>query len=112
MLPPPRRSHGGAWLGALAITFGFSLPLFSRQVDVAAFIALIRDWTITRIHRVTADLDQLVCVVKSLRRFIEPTAGGGSAFIAQVTLYSAAYGVAIILACYATGEIHERAVLE
>ena len=26
---------------------------------------------------------------------MEPTAGGGSAFIAQVTLYSAALGVAI-----------------
>ena len=40
------------------------------------------------------------------------SAGGGSAFIAQVTLYSAALGVAISQACYATGENHERAVLK
>ena len=40
-----------------------------------------------------------------------PTAGGGSSFITQVTLYSAALGVAISQACYATGENHERAVL-
>jgi hypothetical protein len=31
--------------------------------------------------------------------------------IAQVTLYSAALGVAISQACYATGENHKRAVL-
>ena len=55
--------------------------------------------------------DQLVCDGKTLRGSIEPTSGGGSAFIAQVTLYSAALGVAISQACYATGENHERAVL-
>lgn len=38
-------------------------------------------------------------------------AGGGSAFIAQATLYSAALGVATSQAGYATGENHERAVL-
>jgi len=52
-----------------------------------------------------------VCDGKTLRGSIKPTAGGGSAFIAQVTLYSAALGVANSQACYATGENHERAVL-
>ena len=42
---------------------------------------------------------------------MKPTAGGGSAFIAQVTLYSAALGVAISQGFYATAENHERAVL-
>ena len=46
-----------------------------------------------------------------LQGSIEPTAGGGSAIIAQVTIYSAALGVAINQACYATGENHERAVM-
>jgi hypothetical protein len=46
-----------------------------------------------------------------MRGSIEPTAGGDSAFIAHVTLYSAALGVAINQACYATGENHERAVV-
>ncbi|MCP9800783.1 transposase family protein [Synechococcus sp. RedBA-s] len=92
---------------------------FFLQVDVAALCAAIRDWTIAQIPGGAADLDQLVCVAlgfreavgKTLRGSIEPTAGGGSAFIAQVTQYSAALGVAISQACYATGENHERAVL-
>ncbi len=75
-----------------------SFRYFFQQVDVPALCG-------------AADLDQLVCDGKTLRGSIEPTAGGGSAFIAQVTLYSAALGVAISQACYATGENHERAVL-
>jgi hypothetical protein len=73
---------------------------------------VIPDWTIAQIPGGAADLDQLVCDGKTLRGSIEPTAGGGSAFIAQVTLYSAALGVAISQVCYATGENHERAVLK
>jgi hypothetical protein len=88
-----------------------SFRYFFQQVDVPALRGAIRDWTIAQILRVVADLDQLVCDGKTLRGSIEPTAGGGSVFIAQVTLYSAALGVAISQACYATGENHERAVL-
>ena len=84
---------------------------FFHQVDVAALCTAIRDWTIAQIPGGAGDLDQLVCDGKTLRGSIEPTAGGGSAFIAQVTLYSAALGVAISQACYATGDNHERAVL-
>jgi len=89
-----------------------SFRYFFHQVDVAALCAAIRDWTITQIPGGAADLDQLVCDGKTLRGSIEPTSGGGSAFIAQVTLYSTALGVAISQACYATGENHERAVLQ
>ena len=85
---------------------------FFQQVDVAALCGAIRDWTIAQIPGGAADLDQLVCDGKTLRGSIEHTPGGGSAFIAQVTLYSAALGVAISQACYATGENHERAVLK
>ena len=88
-----------------------SFRYFFQQVDVAALCAAIRDWTIAQIPGGTSDLDQLVCDGKALRGSIVPTAGGGSTFIAQVTLYSAALGVAISQACYATGENHERAVL-
>jgi hypothetical protein len=84
---------------------------FFQQVDVAVLCAAIRDWTIAQIPGGAADLDQLVCDGKTLRGSIEPTPAGGSAFIAQVSLYSAALGVAISQACYATGENHERAVL-
>ncbi len=89
-----------------------SFRYFFLQVDVAELCAAIRDLTIAQIPGGAADLDQLVCDGKTLRGSIEPTSGGGSAFIAQVTLYSAALGVAIAQACYATGENHERAVLK
>jgi hypothetical protein len=85
---------------------------FFLQVDVATVCAAIRDWTIAQIPGGPGDLDQLICDGKTLRGSIEPTSGGGSAFIAQVTLYSAALGVAIAQACYATTENHERSVLQ
>jgi hypothetical protein len=88
-----------------------SFRYFFQQVDVAALCAAIRDWTIAQIPGGAADLDQLVCEGKTLRGSIVLTNGGGAAFIAQVTLYSAALGVAISQACYATGENHEREVL-
>jgi hypothetical protein len=84
---------------------------FFQHVDMAALCTAIRDWTIAQIPGGASDLDQLICNGKTLRGSIEPTAGGGSAFIAQDTLYSAALGVAISQACDATGENHERAVL-
>jgi len=71
----------------------------------------ICDWVIAQIPGGVSDLDQLVCDGNTLRGSMESTAGGGSAFIAQVTIYSAALGVAISQTCYATGENHERAVL-
>ncbi len=80
-------------------------------MDVAALCAAICDWTLAQIPGGAGDLEQLMCDGKTLRGSIEPTPAGGSAFIAQVTLYSAALGVAIAQACYATVENHERAVL-
>jgi len=88
-----------------------SFRYFFHQVDVAALCAVIRDWTIAQIPGGAVDLHQLVCDCKTLRGSIDPTNGGGSAFIARMALYSAALGVAISQACYATGENHERAVL-
>jgi hypothetical protein len=54
----------------------------------------------------------MICDGKTMSDSIEPTAGGGSAFIAQVTLYSASLGMAISQACYATDENHKWAVLK
>ena len=68
---------------------------FFRQVDVPALCAAIWDWTIAQIPGGAADLDQLVCDGKTLRGSIEPTAGVGSAFIAQLTLYSKGLCMAI-----------------
>jgi hypothetical protein len=59
---------------------------FFHQVDVAALCAAIRGWTIAQIPGSAVDLDQLVCDGTTLRGSIEPSAGGGSAFLTQVTL--------------------------
>ena len=63
-------------------------------MDVVAVCAAIRDRSIAPIPAGARDLDQLICDGKTLRGSIEPTSGGGSAFIAQVTLSSAALAVA------------------
>ena len=81
-------------------------------MDVRSLCAAIRDWTIAQTPGGVEAFDQLICDDKALRASVEPTAGGGSTFIAQVTLYSAALGLAISQACYATVENHERAVLK
>ena len=85
---------------------------FFQQMDVAVLCAAIRDWTLAQIPGGAAELDQLVCDGKTMRGSIQTTSSGSSTFIAHVTLYSAAMGVAISQACYATGENHERAVLK
>lgn len=78
-------------------------------MDVASICAAIRDWTLAQIPGSATDLDQLVCDGKTLRGSIESTATGSSAFIAQVTLYSAALGLAIDQGCYATSQGNEHA---
>lgn len=85
---------------------------FFQHVDLSALCAAIRDWTIAQIPGGTESLESLVCDGKTLRGSIESTANGGSAFIAQVTLYSPALGVAINQGFYATGENQERGVLK
>jgi hypothetical protein len=85
---------------------------FFLQVVVVALCTAIRDWTVAQITGGANDLEQLVCDGKMLGGSIEPTAGGGSAFIVLVTLRSTALDVAITQACSATGENHERAVLK
>ena len=105
--PPPQRTHSGFGSSAPAAAFDSAFRYFLKHVDVAALSTAIRDRTIEQIPDGAADLDQLVCNGKTLRGSIVPTAGGGSAFIAQVTHYSAALGLAIAQACYATGSYNE-----
>lgn len=101
---------------------------FFQQVDVAALCAAIRDWKLVQIPGGTADLDQLVYVALGLpcsgwqdaaglnralrRRGLRLWPPADCAYIAQVTLYAAALGVAISQACYATSDHHERPVLQ
>jgi len=108
--PPPCRATESLGVKLSRPPSDSSFRYFSYQVDVPALCVTICDWTIDQIPGGVANLDQLICDGKALRGSIEPTSGGDS-FIAQVTLYSAALGVAITQACCATCENHERAVL-
>jgi len=81
------------------------------QVDVAEICRQMKAWMLAQIPDGAGGLDQLVCDGKTLRGSIESTAGGGSAFIAQVTLYSKALKSAIAQATYDTRENHEHMVL-
>ena len=79
---------------------------------VAALCTAICDWMIAQIPGVVADLNQLVCDAKTLRGLDQAHGRGGSAFIAQVMLYSAAMGVAIGQVCYAARQNHQWIVLK
>ncbi len=108
--------HHGALTEALGLELrrppsDSSFRYFFQEVNVAGLCAAIRDWTIAQNPGGAADLEQLVCDGKILRRSIVPTACGGSAFITQDTLHSAALGVAISQACYGTTGNYEQAVL-
>ena len=85
---------------------------FFRQVDVASLCAAIRDWTIAQIPGGAADLDQLVCDGKTLRGSAIETEEGTHRFVAQVTVYARALGVALAQKAYDTGESSERAALK
>ena len=58
-------------------------------------------------------LDQLVCDGKTLRGSVVETEDGSShRFVAQVTVYARALGIALTQKTYDTGESSERAALK
>jgi len=57
-------------------------------------------------------LDQLVCDGKTLRGSAVETDDGSHRFVAQVTVYARALGVALVQKAYDTGESSERKVLK
>jgi hypothetical protein len=61
--------------------------LLLSQLDVAAFEALLRNWTAAK-PSVAEGLDTLVCKGKTLRGSIADAANGAARFTAQVSLYS------------------------
>ena len=87
------------------------LKCFARRHHRVLSEALLLE-TVAQIPSGAIGFDQLICDAKILRGSNEPTAGSGSGFIAQVTMYSAALGIFFNQACYATGESHERGVFK
>ncbi len=57
-------------------------------------------------------LEQLVCDGKTLRGSAVETEDGSHRFVAQVTVYVRALGVALVQTIYDTGESSERAALK
>jgi len=81
------------------------------QLDVEAFEALLLQWMSQQLALVDG-VDTLVCDGKTLRGSIDQKPAAAATFIAQVSLYSQALGVAIAQTTYATDESSETAALQ
>ena len=84
--------------------------LLLAQLDVEGFEALLQQWMAAQ-PGVPETVDTLVCDGKTLRGSIAENASGAARFIAQVSLYSNALGVAIAQSTYATDTGGEIAAL-
>jgi len=81
------------------------------QLDVEAFETLLLQW-MSQQPALADGVDSLVCDGKTLRGSIDQKPGAAATFIAQVSLYSQALGVAIAQTTYATDESSETAALQ
>jgi hypothetical protein len=84
--------------------------LLLAQLDVEGFEALLQQWMAAQ-PGVAETVDALVCDGKTLRGSIAENDSGAAHFIAQVSLYSNALGVAIAQSTYATDTGGEIAAL-
>lgn len=73
---------------------------------------MLQAWMISQIPGGAEGLDQLVCDGKTLRGSALETGDGSHRFVAQVTLYARALGVALAQKAYDTSESSERAALK
>jgi hypothetical protein len=72
---------------------------------------VLQAWMINQIPGGAEGLDQLVCDGKTLRGSAVEAEDGPDRFVAQVTVYARALGVALNQKAYDTGESSERAAL-
>ena len=82
------------------------------EPNVAALCAAIRDWTIAQIPGGAEGLEALVCDGKTLRGSALEAEDGSHRFVAQVTVFARALGVALAQKTYDTHESSERAALK
>ena len=87
------------------------LYLFNKT-HLQAFGDVFQAWMIIQIPGGAEGLEQLVCDGKTLRGSAVGAEDGGHRFVAQVTFYARALGVALIQKGYDTHESSERAVLK
>jgi len=86
------------------------LYLFNKA-HLQQFGEVLQAWMISQIPGGTEGLDQLVCDGKTLRGSAIETEDGNHRFVAQVTVYARALGVALAQKAYDTHEYSERAAL-
>jgi len=87
------------------------LYLFNKS-HLQEFGQVLQAWMISQIPGGADALDQLVCDGKTLRGSVVETEDGSHRFVAQVTVYARALGVALAQKTYDTGESSERAALK
>jgi hypothetical protein len=87
------------------------LYLFNKA-HLQEFGQVLQAWMISQIPGGADGLDQLVCAGKTLRGSAIETEDGGHRFVAQVTVYARALGVALAQKAYDTSESSERVALK
>ena len=87
------------------------LYLFNKA-HLQEFGEVLQAWMISQIPGGAQGLEQLVCDGKTLRGSAVETDDGGHRFVAQVTVYARALGVALAQKSYDTHESSERAALK
>jgi hypothetical protein len=87
------------------------LYLFNKA-HLQEFGEVLQAWMISQIPGGTGGLDQLVCDGKTLRGSASLTDEGNHHFVAQVTVYARALGVALAQKTYDTHESSERTALK
>jgi len=87
------------------------LYLFNKA-HLQEFGQVLQAWMISQIPGGADGLDQLVCDGKTLRGSAVEADDGSHRFVAQVTVYARALGVALAQKSYDTGESNERAALK
>jgi len=86
------------------------LYLFNKA-HLQEFGEVLQAWMISQIPGGSEGLDQLVCDGKTLRGSAIETEDGNHRFVAQVTVYARALGVAMAQKSYDTHETSERSAL-
>jgi hypothetical protein len=87
------------------------LYLFNKA-HLQEFGEVLQAWMVSQIPGGAEDLDQLVCDGKTLRGSAIETEDGNHRFVAQVTVYARALGVALAQKTYDTHESSEKAALK
>jgi hypothetical protein len=87
------------------------LYLFNKA-QLQTFGDVFQAWMISQIPGGAEGLEQLVCDGKTLRGSAVETEDGSHRFVAQVTVYARALGVALAQKAYDTHESSERAALK